>query len=163
MKTTFPEPKLKNDGKLLLESLIAQHPFFDGMPPNHLKILAESAMLTKFEENQLVVRAGDVANRFYLILEGKVALESAGEDGEAILIQTLEPGDELGWSWMFLPYHWHFDARAIEATKAIFFYGTQVRARCEEDHDLGYELMKRITQVLVKRLEATTGRLLSHH
>jgi CRP-like cAMP-binding protein len=163
MNTAHLEPETKTEIKLRLENSIADHPFFKGMELRHLKTLAEAALFTQFDEDQFIVRAGDVANRFYLILEGKVALESAGDDGEPILIQTLEPGDELGWSWMFLPYHWHFDARALEATKAIFFYGTQVRARCEEDHDLGYELMKRVTQVLVRRLEATTGRLLSHH
>lgn len=167
MKTTLAEPETKNEtktsGKLQLETIIAEHPFFKGMSPRLLATLADSAMITEFSENQLIVRAGDVANRFYLVLEGKVALESVGDNGEPIPIQTIKPGDELGWSWMILPYRWHFDARAVEPTKAIFFYGTQVRERCEADHDLGYELMKRITQVVVHRLEATTGRLLSHH
>ena len=163
VQSPIPNPETKTEAQHRLETMIAEHPFFKGMDSRHLKPLSESAMLTEFVENQLIVRAGDIANRFYLILEGKVALESSNEESGTIAIQTLEPGDELGWSWMFLPYHWHFDARALSATKALFFYGTQIREHCEEDHDLGYELMKRITQVLVRRLEATTGHLLSHH
>ena len=66
----------------------------------------------------------------------------------------------LGWSWLFPPYYWHFDARALEPTTAIFFYGTRLREQCEQDHDFGYEIMKRMTQVVIQRLQATRKQLL---
>ena len=62
---------------------------------------------------------------------------------------------------MFPPYVWQFTARALEPTIAIFFYGTILRERCEKDHSLGYELLKRISAVMVKRLQAAHKRMLS--
>jgi len=94
------------------------------------------------------------------IQQGKVALESGVGDRGTILIQTIGAGEVLGWSWLFPPYYWHFDARALEPTRAIFFYGTRLREYCEEDHDLGYDLIKRMAQVVLTRLQATRRQLL---
>lgn len=143
-----------------IEPIIADHPFLRGLSPEHLEILADCAMQTQFEPNQMIFHEGEVANRFYLILEGKVALESSARDGGAVSIETIGPAEVLGWSWLFPPYYWHFDARAVEPTRAIFFYGTRLRERCEDDHDLGYELIKRTAQVLMQRLQATRRQLL---
>ena len=118
-------------------------------------------MLSEFAEDQLIFSERDPANRFYLIQSGRVALESHVRDSGTVLIQTIGPGDVLGWSWLFPPYYWHFDARALEATKAIFFYGTRLREQCEQDHDLGYELMRRTAEVVVARLQATRRQLLN--
>jgi len=54
---------------------------------------------------------------------------------------------------VFPPYVWHFDARALEPTKVIFFNGMFLREYCERDHTLGYELFKRITKVMMLRLQ----------
>ena len=88
-------------------------------------------------------------------------LESVDCFGEPLLIEAIGAGDLLGWSWMFPPYVWHFTARAIEPTTAIFFYGTILREYCEKDHSLGYELLKRISAVMVKRLQAAHKQILS--
>src|SRR5687767_3452119 len=100
-------------------------------------------MQKEFEKGELIFREGDPANRFYLILEGKVTLESRRANQEPVLIQEIGAGDVLGWSWLFAPHIWQFDARAsaTQPTKAIFFYGTRLREQCEVDPALGYELM----------------------
>lgn len=140
---------------------VAAHPFCRGMSPAHLRILADWAMPARFEKDERVFREGDPANRFYLILTGDVALETYVKDWGTTLIQTLGPGDVLGWSWLFPPYYWHFDARALQPTSAIFFYATRLRERCEQDHEFGYELMKRTTEVVIQRLQKTRQHLLS--
>ena len=66
----------------------------------------------------------------------------------------------LGWSWLFPPYYWHFDARAIEPTDAVFFYGTRLREQSEEDPAFGYELMKRVAAIVIKRLQTTRMQVL---
>lgn len=140
--------------------LIAAQPFFKGMSAPHLQLLAESALEMNFETGQKIFEAGSPANRFYLILEGKVVLESElAEHGVMLPIQTLGAGDNLGWSWLFPPYLIHFGAHAVEPTRTIFFYGTRLREQCEQDHELGYELMKRIAEVTTECLRATQQRL----
>src|SRR4030095_4917892 len=102
---------------------------------------------------------GRTANRFYLIERGSVALESSTGDA-AVRIDEVGPGDLLGWSWIFPPYVWHFDARAIEPTTAIFLYGTILREYCESDPSLGYELFKRMSEVMMRRLQRARGQLI---
>jgi len=145
-----------------LPTAVPEHPFLRGLSWHHLEVLAGCAMKSHFEAGDLIFREGDPANRFYLLKKGKVVLESEGE-GEPTVIHTLGPGDVLGWSWLFPPYYWHFDARAEQPTDAIFFYGTRLRELCEEDHDLGYELMKRTANVVIKRLMAARQHLVAKH
>jgi CRP/FNR family cyclic AMP-dependent transcriptional regulator len=138
-----------------LEKAVANHPFLRGMLPAHLRILAESAMFTRFDAGEVVFHQGEIANRFYLLQAGRVSVETRTPEGKVITIQNLGPGDVLGWSWLFAPYYWHFSACALESTQAIFFYGTRLREICEQDREFGYELMRRVTAVLMHRLQVT--------
>jgi CRP-like cAMP-binding protein len=142
-----------------LKQRIARHPFLAGMDAGHLQTLADAALPVKFAAGQFIFEEGEIANRFYLIDQGEVSIGEHGEEGDSIAVQTIGPGDVLGWSWLFAPYYWHFDARALTPTAAIFFYGTRLRDQCEADHLLGCELMKRAIQVVMQRLESARQRL----
>jgi CRP-like cAMP-binding protein len=150
----------KNAASRPLLELVAEQPFFKGLKEEHLQLLAESAMLTVFKAGEWIFRQGDPANRFYLILEGKVLIESEVKERGMVPIRTFGPGDDLAWAWLFPPYYMHFSACAIEPTRAIFFYGTRLREQCEANHELGYQLMKRIAEIVVQNLNATQKRLL---
>jgi CRP/FNR family transcriptional regulator, cyclic AMP receptor protein len=140
---------------------VALHPFLAGMNHTQLALLTDCAIPIHFEKGQIIFREGEMANRFYLIESGKVVLEStSGPLDDLVVIDMIGPGDLLGWSWMFPPYVWHFTARAVEPTEAIFFYGTILREYCERDPSLGYELFKRMSAVMVKRLQAARQRML---
>jgi CRP/FNR family transcriptional regulator, cyclic AMP receptor protein len=142
---------------------VALHPFLVGMNRRQLALLTDCAMAVQFKKGQVIFREGELANRFYLIETGKVTLESSGGWGDPAVIDTIGAGDLLGWSWMFPPYAWHFSARAVEPTEAIFFYGTILREYCERDHALGYELFKRMGAVMIKRLQAAREKMLAIH
>jgi CRP/FNR family cyclic AMP-dependent transcriptional regulator len=58
------------------------------------------------------------------------------------------------------PYRWTYDARALELVRAIAMDATCLRDKCEADHDLGYELMKRFMPVMVERLHSTRLQML---
>jgi len=147
-------------------ALLAKQPFLKGLPERHLSVLAKNSMPAAFKTDEFIFYEGDPANRFYLILEGRIGLEAPiDEDGfrkGAVQIETIGAGDVLGWSWLFPPYYWHFDARAVTPARAIFFYGTALREQCERDHDLGYELMKRLSEVVINRLQMTRQQMLKH-
>ena len=142
-----------------LAAIIAEHALFSGLEPRYLDLLAEVAMFKEFAADEVIFREGDPANRFYLILDGEVVVESPRAKQSPLTVQTIGSNDVLGWSWLFPPYYWHFDARATKPTKAIFFYGTWLRENCERDHDFGYQMMKRMAAVMVERLQATRKRL----
>lgn len=145
-----------------LEADVAAHPFLTGMSAHHVRLLTDCAMRSHFEAGQVIFREGETANRFYLIEHGKVALESSTL-GEPVRIEEIGDGDLLGWSWLFPPYAWHFTARALEHTSAIFFYGTVLREYSEKDSALGFELFKRMSVVMLRRLQAARQKLLNVH
>lgn len=154
LETEETKEMLSGD-KQPLYDLVAEQRFFDGLKPAHLQLLADSAMRMQLEPGQLVFQRGDPANRFYVILHGGVALEFVDKEGVVHRVQNLGTHDILGWSWLFPPYYWRFDAVVTEATDVLFFYGAHLRKECEKDHDLGYELMRRMSQVLIARLQTT--------
>ena len=156
--------QIKTHSEIQIEPLgtrVALHPVLAGMNHTQLALLTDCAVARHFTTGQTILREGEFANGFYLIEMGKVALESEASFGESIPVQILGAGDLLGWSWMFPPYVWQFTARAIEPTTALFFYAAILREYCEKDHSLGYELLKRISAVMVTRLQAAHDQMLS--
>jgi CRP-like cAMP-binding protein len=142
------------------QRIVAEHPFFEGLAAEHLQLIVGCASNVRFDAGQFIFREGEEANQFYLIRHGRVALEIAAPQGPPITIQTIGEGEILGWSWLIPPYHWHFDARAIELTRATALDGKCLREKCEQDHDLGYELLKRFAHIMDQRLQATRLQLL---
>jgi CRP/FNR family cyclic AMP-dependent transcriptional regulator len=134
--------------------LVAKQPFFKGLNAQQLQLLTDMAIEIKFQPGEVIFQEGSPANRFYVILEGKVVLESKLKPPGMVAIQPLGPGDELGWSWLFRSSNLLLTARALEPTRTIFFYGTQLRKQCEQDHELGYQLMHRIAEVATQFVRA---------
>jgi len=143
-----------------LEGVLAGHPFFSRMDPRYLELAVGCAANVRFNAGELIFRQGHEAEHFYLIRAGRVALEIHVPGRGGLTIQTLGAGEVLGWSWLVPPYNWRFDGRAAEVTRAIVFDGKCLRKKCEEDHELGYELQKRVIAILGEHLDATRFRLL---
>ncbi len=142
--------------------VISDHPFLQGLKAEHLRILIECAKEQAFGPGEILLREGEPANRFYLVEEGRIALEASIPNQsvvEMVEIQSLGQGEVLGWSWLFPPFAWHFQARAVEAGKVIAIDAGHLLAACERNHDFGFELMKRVSQILMNRLQASRLRL----
>lgn len=146
-----------------LEPVLAEHPFLQDMPADYLNLLAGCAANVRFEAGQLIFREGEAANQFYLIREGRVAIELHAPERGTLMLQTLDGDDVVGWSWLVPPHAWRYDARAVEPTRAFALDGACLREKCESNHDLGYELLKRFAQVIAKRLEAARLQLINLH
>lgn len=143
-----------------LERILGEHPFFRELPPAHLGLVVGCAANVRFAAGDYVIRAGEEANAFFLLREGAVALEVTPPGRPPIVIQTIGAGEVLGWSWLVPPYHWKFDGIAIGPVRAIALDGRCLRAKCDADHALGYELLKRFALVMEQRLQATRLQLL---
>lgn len=141
-----------------LEAEIVKHPFLQTFPHDHLEIMFQKANRMEFSPGEIILRKGEPANRFYLIDSGKVVIE-AGNGSETI--QTLSEGEVLGWSWLFPPFCWHFTARAIEPTHCTVLNGGHLLVTAEENHEFGYNLMRRVAQVAISRLQATREKMLA--
>jgi CRP-like cAMP-binding protein len=142
-----------------IDQLIAAAPIFAGMQRAQLELIAGCGRNEHLASGALLLREGERAERFFLIRRGAVAIEVQAP-GRTLVIETLQAGDPVGLSWLFAPYRWQLDARTLEPCELIGFDGACLRGKCEADHDLGYELMRRFAENLVERLQATRLQLL---
>jgi CRP-like cAMP-binding protein len=143
-----------------VDELIAEAPAFEGMSPAHLELIAGCAGNEVFKADAYRMREGDPAERFYVIRRGRVAMETFVPQRGGLIVETIDDGDLLGWSWLVPPYRAHLDARALTETHAISFDAVCLRGKFEQDPALGYELMQRFVPVIVDRLQAARFRLL---
>lgn len=143
-----------------IAELIAADPFFGGMSAHAIQVLASCASEVEFAAGTAVFKEGEPADACFLLTSGNVALEIVVPGRGPHVVETLHAGEVLGWSWLFPPYRWTFDAQALRATTAIRFDADALRKAKAADKELGYELMTRFAQVLVDRLQATRLQLL---
>ena len=143
-----------------LDDLLADVPLFGGLDGEALALLAGCARNVHFAAGDRIFKEGGEADVFYVVRQGSVAVEAFLPARGPVTIETIEAGDVLGWSWLFPPYRWHFDARALSVIRATVFDAVCLREKCDSDPVLGYALMGRFAQVLIDRLQWTRLRLL---
>lgn len=144
-----------------IERIIAENPFFAGLEKRSVEFLAGCAEKRRFKEDEALFSHGGKADRFYLVLDGRVTMEVAAIQGPSLELRNLAPGDILGWSWLIPPYKWHFQARAEEPVEVLEFDGEAVLRRCEENPAFGYELLKRFSGLMSERLAAAREKMMS--
>lgn len=145
--------------KTLVDEL-AEHSFFAELPTETLNLIAGCGQNVVFKAGAVIAAEGSEANEFFVIRKGRVAIQVHAAPGGTALLQTLDGGDVLGWSWLFPPYRWSFEAKAVQEVHAIKLDGACLRGKCEDDPRMGYDLMKRFSRIMTRRLEATRLQLL---
>lgn len=143
-----------------LERLLLAHPFLAGIEPALGRVLVGCATNLRFAPGEFLFREGEAADRFFLIREGSVALELHVPGRPPLVVTTLGDGELVGASWLVPPYRWSYDARATALTRAFALDAACLRQKSEADHHLGYEMMKRILPVMVRRMEAGRQQLI---
>lgn len=143
-----------------IHDLLAEHPFFADLPAADLDLIAGCGTNVHFGPGEVVFEEGTPADRFYVIRRGRASLTVHGPGHADLVIATVADGDVLGWSWLFPPYRWHFDGRALDDLSAIALDGACLRAKCDDDNALGYRLMQRFAHLAQLRLQETRLQLL---
>jgi CRP-like cAMP-binding protein len=143
-----------------LDSQLRDHPFLYGLDAAYLPLLAGCAADVEFAAGSLLFREGEPAGRCFLLHAGRLAMEITAPGRGPLIVQTLAAGDVAGFSWLLEPHVWHFDGQALEPVRAIALDGVCLRAECERDPRLGFDLMQRFARLATRRLQATRLRLL---
>jgi CRP/FNR family transcriptional regulator, cyclic AMP receptor protein len=146
-----------------LHDFLFKHPMFQGLTPEQLSLVVSRASLANYGNRQRVFTCGALADKFYIIQKGTVGVEIPAISGAPLTIQTVGDGSVLGWSWLMPPYRWLFDARALSASQIVVLDGERIRADCENDPKLGYELMKRFAMLMAERLNAARETAIRHY
>jgi CRP/FNR family transcriptional regulator, cyclic AMP receptor protein len=139
---------------------LAGHQFFRGMPASHLAYLAEVTTLSTVPARHRFFDAGGLAQYFWLIRAGQVALDVRAPGAGRVVVETIGRGEMVGVSWFFPPFQWQFGAVAVQPTEAFQVDAAAVRERCDTDPDFGYQFTRRMIVVVARRLQATRIRLL---
>jgi len=143
-----------------LERIVREHAFFAGLDEEFSRLVSGCAKNVRFDAGQYLFHEGEPADVFYLLRHGRVALEITAPERGPVTFQTVVAGEIVGVSWLIPPYRWTYDAKALELVRAIAMDATCLRQKCDDDHHLGYEMMKRFVPVLVERLQATRLQIL---
>jgi len=144
-----------------IKTKLSEHRFFQGFPDSVLNEIAGCGSIKKIKGDTMLAHEGDPADEFYAILEGRIAVETSLPGNPPRVLQTLHAGEIIGWSWIFPPYEWTFDAHVVKDATLMAFDARCLRGRVENDHELGYLLMKRFAQIITQRLKSSRLQLLN--
>ena len=147
----------------LTDDYLSTHAFFSGLNEEYIELLSEFATQKHFAEGHVLFQQGKLADKFYLVREGKVSVQVPALVGPVLELQILGENEMLGWSWLIPPYRWNFLARAVEDTEVIEFDGAAILAKCEQDPKFGYELFKRFTALMSERLNASRQKMMDQY
>jgi CRP-like cAMP-binding protein len=136
-----------------LEATLAAQPFLTGISPQYLQTIVQCASLVNFSANQVIFAAGDEAKHFYLLRFGRVAVQIHRPRRGPKTLYTLGEGDLLGTFWSEQQKEWFFDAQALEVTRAIALEFDCLKQLCDQNHGLGYELLRRFVWAQAKMLK----------
>jgi len=142
---------------------VMRHPFFAGLDPTLVCAMMAKAEERSYDVGEMLVREGRSAEEFFLVVEGKVALEVGGGDHSVITVETIGRGELLGWSWLVPPYRWRFDARAVKPTQVIAINASTARYALAAHPAFAYQFLLKFLPVIAERLENTRVQLLDIH
>ncbi len=143
-----------------LSETLASHPFFEDFEPEQIDFLVSCSSNRVYKQDEFLFREGTTADAFFLIREGKVAIETASPTAGPLTLGTVGRGDILGWSWIVQPYVHRSDARALERTRALAMDAVCLREKLESDHELGYRLLTKFAGTMAQRISSARIQLL---
>jgi CRP-like cAMP-binding protein len=139
----------------------ASHDFLKRLDDRCLMDLASGVRPFAVAAGGHLGRKGQPASAFYLIQHGTVTACREDADGGSTPVMTVGPGGVVGWSWLVPPHRWHFTCTASEPVSGLMFDAEWLRDRCEQNHELGYHLLREMIGSLAGQLVATQEQLAS--
>lgn len=143
-----------------MADLLRAQPLFADLPDEAVDTVVGCARNVAFDTGQLLLEEGAEATTLYLLRRGSVAIEVHAPGRGGLVVQTLGPGHVVGWSWLVPPFRWAFDARAVTPVGAVAIDGTCLRQKADAQPAFGYALLRRVSAMLLDRLQATRTQLL---
>jgi CRP-like cAMP-binding protein len=144
-----------------LAEILRANPWFARLDEPQFQKLVSIAQVISWPVGEIAVREGKKGDYLYLVLEGQVALDIHIPSRGHITILTVGPNEIFNWSSV-LPVIKiaTATARITQPTKVVAFNSTRLQELCEEDHELGFHLYRRLTNVIAGRLTATRLQLI---
>ncbi len=143
-----------------LKPILKGLPVFAGLPEEYYDLLVGCAKNERAKAGTFLFREDEEATKFFIVREGRVSIELHMPGRGPMTIQTISEEEVFGWSWVLPPYTWHFDARVVEDLRFVSFDAECLRKKFSGDPALGFELLKRFSNIMSKRIEALSLQLM---
>jgi len=143
-----------------IEDLLHQHPFFGQFDNATIALLAGCGSNVHFHPGEALFHESGQADAFFVVRTGRVSIQVHDPAVGDVVVDTVDAGEVVGWSWIVAPYRWSFDAVATLETSAVRFDAECLRAKCDADPAVGYTFLRQVTQVMAHRLTSARTRLL---
>lgn len=134
------------------------HDFLKTLSTQHRMVLASGARPFSKKAGEHLARQGETANTFFLLQTGQVRMQTAQGDKPKVH-HTAAPGEILGWSWIVPPHRWQFDCVAQDDVQGLAFDAAWLREKIEADHELGYQILRKLVDVIAGRLADSRSKL----
>jgi CRP-like cAMP-binding protein len=143
-------------------SILERSELFGGLSASYLEKVSNLCRSESYRQNMMIFKEGDEATELYMLTDGRVALEIdirpvADRPAIPTALEVCTKGEPIGWSALVAPYIYTMSARCITNCTVLALKGDLFRKVMDDDVGLGYELMKRLSQVISLRL--TNARL----
>lgn len=127
-------------------------PHFAGVRPESLKAVAEIAEEREFKAGETLCREGEPARWLSVLKEGEVDVVYRSQAHGGSIVDTIVPGELLGWSAIMEPHTISATVQARGNGRYLAIQADGLRKLCEKDHTLGYRLMTWVAREIRSRL-----------
>jgi CRP-like cAMP-binding protein len=146
---------------MVLLDMLDDIDFVKGLAPEARGYLAAIGELREYPPGTVLFQEGKDSYYVYLVMSGKVELEMRVPGVGPMPIQTVGPGELLGWSPVLHLGPMTATARTLTRCRVIAFHARRLLDLCEETPQLGVEFLRRTSATVAQRLSATRLRLLN--
>lgn len=101
------------------ESCLLSSPMFSGLDRKTLLWLLDSAIPMRHPDGGLLFSRGDPADRFFMVLAGRVDLLALNQGGAQSIIEVVSPGESFAEAAMFASGRFPVTAQAIPGTRLL--------------------------------------------
>ena len=146
--------KLSPEETPLVMSRLMQHPLFSGVPEESLLPMLANGVLRQLCEGEFLLNERDVANAWWLLLEGEMESLRHGLDGEERIFCQFFPHELVAEVLMFVPDGlFPIGIRARSACRLFQMQRGGLHALCEREPKVAIRLLERASQRLCQRID----------
>lgn len=128
-------------------------PWFLELNPEQIERLARIGLLRELKTGEALYCEGMTQDSMYILLEGELSFDFYVPTFGSVHVNTAEPLDVIGWDPLAPVIRQRIsDATATLPCLLVGFQGEELRKLCEEDHEIGFVIYKRLTNVVASRL-----------
>ena len=141
-------------------TILKQINFLSGLPEEKLEMIGGIAQLETFDEETILFRQNQEQTLIYMLVSGKVFLNSRSASGKSLTLDEVGPGRTFGVSALMGETSSTFTAVCAEKSQVVTISGDQMQGLFTRDFETGHLLMKKVVASFKRRMELHTRQFL---